>query len=67
MMITRHHTLLAGLLKQSPSCGNEETYNEFSFETDENVHAKTTVELHTEYTYDNCDVMNAGTMRSPTL
>lgn len=46
-MITRHHTLPAGLLKQSPSCGDEGTHNEFSLETDENVLAKTTVELHT--------------------
>lgn len=49
-MITRHHTLPAGLLIQSPSCGDEETHNEFSLETDENVLAKTTVELLREYT-----------------
>lgn len=46
-MITRHHTLPAGLLRQSPSCGDEKTHYEFSLETDENVLAKTTVELHT--------------------
>lgn len=28
-------------------------------ETDKNAHVKSTVELHTEYTKDNCDVMNA--------
>lgn len=49
-MITRHHTLPAGLLKQSSSCGDEDTPNEFSLETDENVLAKTIVELHKKYT-----------------
>lgn len=44
MMITRHHTLPAGLPKQSPSSADEETHDENSMETGENAHAETTVE-----------------------
>lgn len=65
MMITRHHTLPAGLPKQSPSSGDEETHDENSMETGENAHAETTAEQYSKETNDNCDVLNVGTMTSP--
>lgn len=64
MMITRHHTLPAGLPKQSPSSGDEETHDENSSET--GAHATTTAEKNSKNDYDeNCDVINVGTMTSP--
>lgn len=65
MMITRHHTLPAGLPKQSPSSGDEETHDENSLETGENAHAETTAEQYSKETNDNCDVITVGTMTSP--
>jgi hypothetical protein len=64
MMITRHHTLPAGLPKQSSSSGDEATHDDNSSETGDNAHADTTAEKNSVQN-EPCDVYNVGTMTSP--